>query len=302
MLKRGAFTMIELIFVIVIMGIIGKFGVEFLAQAYKSFIFSKINHELQSTSEQTVEFIAARLQNRIKDSVIARTGASTTFYPVQVASGGNTYKVLEWIASDVDGFRGTTKPLWSGIIDLKHSSSSITVLVSPETNTTSLNTLIDTLSNSKTTLNRSALYFIGSNNDLDGYGWDGTTIADQSSVMHPITSVAGSGNEDKFAPAKGNFSGIDVYEYYKLSWTANAVVMENYDTTTNMGDLYFYHNYQPWNGDLYYENNDSDHKSLIMENVSTFQFISIGAMMKIQVCTKSTLVEEYSLCKEKTVL
>ena len=66
MLKRNAFTMIELIFVIVIMGIIGKFGVEFLAQAYKSFIFSKINHELHSTSEQAVEIIAKRLENRIR--------------------------------------------------------------------------------------------------------------------------------------------------------------------------------------------------------------------------------------------
>jgi len=42
MKTRAAFTMIELIFVIVVMGIIGKFGVEFLAQAYKSFIFSSV--------------------------------------------------------------------------------------------------------------------------------------------------------------------------------------------------------------------------------------------------------------------
>ena len=304
MLKRSAFTMIELIFVIVIMGIIGKFGVEFLAQAYKSFIFAKINHELQSTSEQTVEFIAARLQNRIKASVIARTGASTTFYPVQQDSGVNTYKVLEWIASDIDGFRGTTKPLWSGIIDLKNSSASTTVLVSPETNTTDSNALIDILSNSQSTLNDSALYFIGSNNDIySGYGWDGnlTEVNAQRGVMHPINSIIG--HENEFAPAVGNFSGVDVYEYYKLSWTANAVVMEDYNTSgKEMGNLYFYHNYQPWKGEKYYDNNDSNHKSLIMKNVSTFQFISIGTMMKIQVCTKSTLVEEYSLCKEKTVL
>jgi len=302
MLKRSAFTMIELIFVIVIMGIIGKFGVEFLAQAYKSFIFAKINHELQSTSEQTVEFIAARLQNRIKDSVIARTGATTAFTPIQGASG-TTYKVLEWVASDEDGFRGTTKPLWSGIIDLENSNASPTILVSPETNTTACAALINTLSNSQSDLNSSALYFIGSNSDVrSGYGWDGNALTDQNGTMHPITSVAGANNEDKFAPAVGNFSGVDVYEYYKLSWTANAVVMENYDTSTKMGDLYFYHNYQPWKGEKYYDHNDSNHKSLLMENVSTFQFISVGAIIKIQVCTKSNLVEEYSLCKEKTVL
>ena len=68
---RNAFTMIELIFVIVIMGILGKFGTEFLIQTYNNFIFTKVNNTLQSNSAQTIEFIASRLQHRIKDSVIA---------------------------------------------------------------------------------------------------------------------------------------------------------------------------------------------------------------------------------------
>ena len=45
--KRFAFSMLELIFVIVILGVLSKFGVEFLAQAYNNFIFSKINNTLQ---------------------------------------------------------------------------------------------------------------------------------------------------------------------------------------------------------------------------------------------------------------
>ncbi len=69
--------MIELIFVIVIMGIIGKFGVEFLAQAYRSFISTTVNHNLQSSSASAVEFVSTRLQHRIKASTIAReTNAS----------------------------------------------------------------------------------------------------------------------------------------------------------------------------------------------------------------------------------
>ena len=90
---KYAFTMIELIFVIVIMGILSKFGVEFLAQAYQSFIFSKVNSTLSSQSEVAVESIAARLQFRIKDSVIARKDTSNF-----EAIGGisdDTYKIAQ---------------------------------------------------------------------------------------------------------------------------------------------------------------------------------------------------------------
>jgi len=38
-----------------------------------------------------------------------------------------------------------------------------------------------------------------------------------------------------------------------------------------------------------------------MENVDTFRFKAIGSIVKIQVCIKTDLVEDYSLCKEKTI-
>jgi len=117
MRSHKAFTMIELIFVIVIMGIIGKFGVEFLAQTYKNFIFSSVNNSLQSKSAMAVEFIATRLQYRIKDSLIARVNTGTNAVGIGSATG-STYTVLEWVAMDIDGYRGSTTPNWSGIADL----------------------------------------------------------------------------------------------------------------------------------------------------------------------------------------
>ena len=91
---RNAFTMIELIFVIVIMGIIGKFGVEFLVQAYNSYIASSINNTLQYNSGAAVEFIATRLQDRIKDSVIVRTGAGAPVVALADANYTTVYTVL----------------------------------------------------------------------------------------------------------------------------------------------------------------------------------------------------------------
>ena len=296
MKRHTAFTLLELIFVIIILGIIGKFGVEFLAQAYKGFIFSSINNQLQSNSEAAVEAIAARLQYRIKDSVIARTDVNAS--PLALANAsGTSYKVLEWVGTDMDGFRGISDdnttvhlPNWSGIINLDAGDKD--TLISPQTNTVDVNQTISDLSNGDSNIGDAALYFIGSNTDVvSGYGWSGA-LTNQQGAMHPITSVAG--DATAFTSSNGvDFSGIDVYEYYQLAWSAYAIVFEP------SGTLRLYYDYQPWNGDTL-----NDGKSaILMENVSTFQFMSIDSIMKIQVCTKSDLVtaEGYSLCKEKTV-
>jgi len=300
MKKHTAFTLIELVFVIIIMGILGKFGVEFLAKSYKSFIFSKVNNELQSSSSYAVELIASRLQYRIKDSVIARTTKASTV-PVGIGSVNNstTYEVLEWVGYDNEGFRGHTYnagvylPTWSGILDLDRGNANN--LVSPVTNTTDINTTISNLSGGTSSVADIALYFIGSGSDITtGYGWDGTTalINLQQGSMHPVRST---GIVTDFVSSTGtNFAGVDVYEYYQLAWTAYAIINEN-------GTLMLYWNYQPWLGESYNDAGINVKSAIIMEDVDTFRFKTVGSVMKIQVCVNSNLVEDYSLCKEKTI-
>ena len=300
-MRRYAFTMLELVFVIVIMGIIGKFGVEFLAQAYKGFIFSNVNHTLQSNSEMAVESIASKLQFRIKDSTIGRKSTSfSSFEGLQklqdlALAERKQYNILEWVGTDIDGFRGTSTPLWSGIIDIGASLANGTNLVSPNSNTTNINNLIKVLANytvaTDTTINNAAIYFIGSSSDIKtGYGWDGVALTNQNETMHPISST---GVGTQFAPTIGTFSGIDIFEYYQLSWTAYAVVLDANN------DLTLHYDYQPWEGDKYSDANTKT--ALIMQNVDTFQVTPVGSVIKIQVCVNSDLVEDYSLCKEKTI-
>ena len=297
MKTKKAFTLIELIFVIVIVGILSKFGVEFLSQAYKNFIFSSINNTLQASSATAVEFISTRLQHRIKDSVIAKKNDGT-FEALAGSTLGANASILEWVGSDIDGYRGDKLPYWSGVLDLVNGD--ITTLISPQTDTASLDILIDILSNGNSSITDSALFFIGSNIDIEnGFGWDGVAITDQnSSVMHPITNDLA--DVSKFIPSIGNFTDSDIYEYYKLAWSAYAISHEDWDADGDSDDLVLYYDYQPWNGDSY--NDINTKKSLIMKNVDTFRFKAIGSIIKVQVCVKSNLTnEEYSICKEKTV-
>jgi len=308
-MRRLGFTMIELVFVIVIMGILGKFGVEFIAQAYKSFIYASVNNKLQADSGMAVENIASRLQFRIKDSIIARVpdGNLSNFKALAGSDYNESATILEWVGSDIDGFRGDSNttpisPNWSGIIDLRDPTTTSTVLKSPETNTTQINRLIKVLSDNGSDVNDTALYFVGSDSNIKtGYGWDGVALSDQNgSVMHPVRQ---NGTVDQFVPINGltgadnNFIGVDVYEYYQLSWSAYAV---EHNTTTN--DLIIYYDYQPWQG----ENYKNGKSQIIMQNVSTFRFKAVGSVVKIQVCVKSDIIDGgssggYSLCKEKTV-
>ena len=274
-----------------IIGVLSKYGVEFLASSYRSFIFTNINHTLQSDSAMAVEFIAKRLEYRIKDSVIARK-QDGTFSSLGSLDSSSTqaYTVLEWVGKDIEGFRGTSVPYWSGVTDIDAGSSSL--LVSPQTNTEDINTLITILSNSLSGVDDAALYFIGSNNDIvTGYGWDGniSTIQTQNGAMHPISSVLGVGNENQFTPDYTNF--VSVSEYYILSWSAYAIVYDD-------GNLTLHSDYQPWEGESY---TDATQQNLLMENVDTFQFMSSGSLIKIQVCVNSKVAEKYSLCKEKTI-
>jgi len=310
--SHKAFTMLELIFVIVIMGILGKFGVEFLAQAYKTFIYSSINHTLQSNSESAVEFVSTRLQHRIKASTIAReTNASISpQYTLLSEYYNTTAPILEWIGTDIDGFRGNSSPFWSGIIDLNTSLSNSTKLFSPATETNATEALINILSNNTgVTQNNMAIYFVNPDAlpNTDGWGWDGniTRFNTQTNVeIHPVkVNVA---NIREFIPINGNsvvnnFSGVTAFEYYQLAWSAYAVGITDWNSTTSTGTLKMWYDYQPWKGEKY---TDATTKTaIIMENVSSFRFIASDSVVKIQVCVKSNLIEneEYSLCKEKTI-
>jgi prepilin-type N-terminal cleavage/methylation domain-containing protein len=293
--KHQAFTMIELIFVIVIMGIIGKFGTEFLAQAYESFIFSKINNDLQERSSSSIEFISKRLEHRIKQSLIARNPTTGTYnFLSNVGLTDDNATVLEWVATDIEGFNGTTAPLWSGILDLNASNSNR--LISLGTNTGTANTQIVNLSNGTADINDTAIYFLTTlPTPTNPWGYAGA-IVDQNETLHPIRSGA---NANELSPRGSNFVGKEAFEFYKLTWTAYAVELGDYNDTTHIGNLYLYYNYRPWNGETYAANGT---KVLLAENINTFRYRAAGSLVKIQICAKSPLTgEEYALCKEKTI-
>lgn len=243
MKRRSAFTMIELIFVIVVIGIIAKFGVEFLIKAYDGYIFSSVQNRLQSETETALEEITNRLQYRIKSSAIVRDNdtpfANGSWRSLSNAKNNGKETILEWIGYDIDGLRGVYNgtmniPTWSGFIDLDSIENNSSTLKSPQTNTTNANNIIQALSNGNSDFNDSAIFFIGANSDINGYGWGGA-ITDQNQTMHPIKSSATAVDLLATNTTANNLTGRDVYEYYQLAWTAYALVYSGTNASSGIG-------------------------------------------------------------------
>lgn len=294
---KNAFTMLELIFVIVVLGIIGKFGTEFLAQAYKNFISTNLHNKYQNQSSTALEFIAKRLQYRIKASVIEKNPTTKAFNLLEGAPTSDN-DILEWIGYDSEGLRSGA---WSGIYS---KSASGAELMSPESNTTAINQNITALSHGGSGINDAAIYFIGSSSSVDTWGWDGA-LSNQLSDLHPMKPIKAGTSLEQFASddTSANFSDIDLHtnqhNSYQLAWTAYAIVFDK----TNQ-QLWLYSDYQPWKGETY---ENATQQFLIMEEVSDFKKKQSKGIITIKVCTINTKLKdldegEFLTCKEKTIL
>ena len=105
MKKRTAFTMIELVMVIVVLGIVASIGAEIVAKLYGNYLRTRAINQLQSQTEITLEQIAKRFQYRIKDSVRS-IDADGVRANVALPSADADYEIVEWIGISNESFLG----------------------------------------------------------------------------------------------------------------------------------------------------------------------------------------------------
>ena len=307
---KKAFTLIELIFVIAIIGILSVAGTDIFLKIYDTYFESRTQNEIQARTQLALDQIANRLTYRIKPSVIVSWGNDNNYSSIESAdattTGANSYR-LEWIGYDNDSFRGMAtsnadtyiQPGWSGFIDLDNSSG--TSLHTPGGNTTSAEMIMSSLSdgdinfsNPNPSNSHVVMIFPDAPGSVNQYGW---FESNDTNLTHPVFRF----DDQTLRPvAPSDFRGInnEVYENYQLAFSAYAL---EYNTTSR--NLTLYYNYQPWNGETF-RNGTS---TLFLENVSNFIFTQVGSILKIQLCVNrsdtdaAATDEQYSLCKERAI-
>ena len=311
-LKRQAFTLIELVMVIVILGIVSMIATDIIANMYKGYIQTKIINDLEQKTEIVIEQITKRLQYRIKPSMIARKKGTNEFLAMNSPDiNTSNANMVEWIGYDNDSLLGEhngsfSAPGWSGFIDVDSAdtNNSSRLLVSPGSNLTFLERTIKALSYGKVSLglagkNRPAVIFkcAQKNNGLAQYGWDfdKTDIKDHNFTLRVTRYV------DKIFLIDNNQQDLNrsICEQYYLAWTAYALVPEGSDDDDF--NLTLKYNYQPWHGDKYSDNGTSS--QLLAEHVSTFRVMQIGETLRVKICIQDGNITgtPVGFCKEKAI-
>ncbi len=300
---KKAFTLLEIIVVIVVLGIVAMISAEIIAKMYERYLINRAVSRLESKTQLALELIAARLQYRIHDSTIARISKSGPFKAL--ADADENYKILEWIAYDNDGRLGEYSggynvPGWSGFCDLIPSDA--TTLVSPGSHFETIEKdLAPTLYpdiNMTDGPQYPAVIFKGSRGELNvsRFGWGG---GDHNySIRVKVSSET-------------NLTMLDkpdfISERYSLVLSAFALVPEGSDCSAALPidcNLTFYYDFQPWEGETI--NQDDVNRSLLIDHITTFRFTQDGRTIHLKLCAMdaglNTYMEEnISVCKEKVV-
>jgi prepilin-type N-terminal cleavage/methylation domain-containing protein len=119
-MRRQGFTIIELIFSIIILAIIGAIGAEIIANVYTRYAASRDMERAQSDLRRTLDIIAARLSYRVKNSVVARDidlaiADPDSIKPAYQPQAGGTwnlrnYEALQWVGIAYESWRGQSLP------------------------------------------------------------------------------------------------------------------------------------------------------------------------------------------------
>jgi len=289
---KKAFTMLELVFVIVILGIIASIGAEIIANLYENYLKTRAINRLQTQTELALDQIAKRLQYRIKDSVRA-IDPTGTLNSVPLTDANSSYTILEWLGSSNESFLGG----WTGFIDI--DSNDTNESANPKTLKTSgsdlniTNNIIQALTNNNVSLDAGsdnpAIIFKGkSTYDVNDYYTQG--------INNHTLKVRRNGKDILTITPDDNTT--EIFEQYYLSHSAFAIVPEGADV--NDFNLSLKYNYEPWNT----ENYNTGSSSVIMEHVSTFRFTQIGETIRIKLCVNESLSRSdynFAFCKERVI-
>lgn len=321
---KKAFTLLELVVVIVVLGIIAMMSFNAIMNIYSNYFQTRTVNELETQTEIALEQISKRLEHRIKPSVIARKtdGEFLALNDNRVNLDAN-YEILEFIPYAYEIFndvisldandnvieQGGKAGRYSGYVDLAKSSPA-TGLISPGSNfTTGVVETIKDLTCKDDTRNSKCVDFENK---------DGGVVAIFYDVYYDVQNSFGykgiSNLDIAKVGVKGGQSGLNgdtleisgfankqISEQYHLAYTANAIVPEQSadpkDTANGVFDLNLYYDYRPWMGEKYKQNGE---KATLAKNVTRFVFTEKNGVIVLKLCMRAKN-SEITICKSKAV-
>ncbi len=239
---KRAFTMVELITTIVIMGILAGGAYVSLAKLFAKSARTKAISQLSLQSTLITNQIAGLLRERVPSTVIGYDPATDDFESIYTIS--TTYPVLEWISTDFDALCSGDV---SGFVDLDKCDPDHNMLYSPATDINATGR---------------AIIFAGAFDEGDivydsgefnnSFGWHGNT----HTKVFELNATASSGNNlymnehpgvvyEKYTLVKSAFA---VARYGKIDKDAACIADLHLSEEMGPRTLLLFYGYRPWQG------------------------------------------------------
>lgn len=300
-IKKRSFTLIELVFVIVVLSIIGGIAIIQVSEASLNATQKEVRSRLEDEVRLISELLAQRLKYSIGDSVAYFRG-TTCIDSVQNSESTQTGgEALVWIGVSHESYMGEWNSSlgyyqsgWNGYLDDNNTTTG--------SNLTFADAIIKDLTNNTVSLAPSSsakpiIYFphtatiSGVCGDFD---WNNTQPIPTSKQFFRVSQQTY--NTFTFVDSPTNKS-----DYYQLSHSAYAV-SRSFD-----GNLTLYSNFRPWEGQNYTQGT----ATLLGKNVSKFGFTWENKLLRLNICVSDAPRNDVNVsniyhtnlevCREKTV-
>ncbi len=293
---KKSFTLIEMIFVIVILSIIITGGLIIISKIYKRNLIASKTLELSFNTQQVIDKLANMLYYRVPLSAIGYDINSGEYkYLGDIKT--QKYKIFEWIGVSEDIYKETN---FSGFADLYASKKPILKAVDFNTDyiNKTLQNKFDTNSDFK---NLVGIVFAGSfdrgeENILDDYnnsfGWHGGG----AKYVYIINDYNQSDNDANLSLKEANESEIKharIYEKFYLVDSAYAIALKkdlneskwnckeyNFSSLDD-NDLLLFYNYRPWRKESFCADEGKGNVSILSKNIAGFYIRDLNSHIEI---------------------
>jgi type II secretory pathway pseudopilin PulG len=303
--QRTAFTMIELVFVIVLMGIIGAISSDLITNVHLNSLFQQDASRVHQQSRLAVEKIRAYLQRSIYDSIVHQENGNTFvgyLGQADALTGGEGDKTIQWIGKDIESLQGMWKntenenyPGYSAFANIVTSSGA--EISTSDCDLGIANTIQSALTGKTSWGNtgdyRSALFF---RSGYEHYNasvayWDGNSSGTLQALF-PIINITQDTNTSNGGTLTLERKPPIISEQYMLTYSAYALHLQE-------NNLTLFYNYRPWNGETFTDGQSA----IFLEHVSSFSIWGEngGNLIRFRVCIQDDSTEIGSYCKESMV-
>ena len=303
-MKRKSFTLIEIIFVIVILGLISVGSFKALQMLYQRYYQVNTITKFTILSQTLLDEVSTILYYRTPLTAIGYNPDNGEFKKLEDVDSDD-YRIFEWISEASDakkhfGFDITTG--YTGFIDMDASNRDTLTLVARDFNITDINDTLHKVFDNQLDLNNSTgIIFAGnldtgveSDDENNSFGWHGYEhkkvylVKDFLQVGNDANltmndDIKGNKIFSKFylaASAWGIARGIDVD---KSAYCLNGM---NVDDNT----LLFFYNYRPWKKETFcadpHNNNGETNEgnvTILARNITAFRVKAIDYHIELKV-------------------